>query len=49
MGFALTRAPAQPLAWQVGENVVVTRITTLDRSWGATIVRLVLGELSVNR
>ena len=32
MRFALTGAPAQPLAWQVGQDVVVTRITTLERS-----------------
>lgn len=48
MRFALTSTPAQPLAWQVGQNTVVARITTLERSLGDTIVRLVLEELTLS-
>ena len=42
MRFTLTRAPAQPLARQVGQNIVVTGITTLERSFGEAIMRLIL-------
>ena len=45
MRFPLARAPAQPLAWQVGQNIVVAGVTTLERSLGDTVVRLVLERL----
>lgn len=47
MRFAFARTSAQPLAWQVGENVFVTGITSLECSLGATIVCLVLWELNL--
>ena len=49
MRFSLTRAPAQPLAWQVGQNAAVTGITTLECSLGDTIVGLVLEELKFSQ
>jgi len=45
MRFPLARAPAQPLAWQVRQNVFVAGVTTLERRLGETIVRLVLEGL----
>ena len=45
MWFSLTCAPTQPLAWQEGQNAIVKGLATLERSWGATIVGLVLEEL----
>lgn len=49
MRFSRTRAPAQPLARQVGQNVIVARITPLERSLRTAIMRLVLGRVSFRR
>lgn len=43
MRFALASAPTQPLTRQVGQNATVTGITTLECSWRATVVCLILG------
>jgi hypothetical protein len=42
MGFALTGAPAQPLARQVRQNTAVAGITALERSLRGTVTGLVL-------
>lgn len=42
MGFALARAPAQLLTWQVRQNTAVTGITAFEGSLGNTVMGLVL-------
>jgi len=37
------------LAWQEGQSTAVFRITTPERGLGATIVRLILEELSFSQ
>jgi len=49
MRFSRTCASAQPLARQVGQNVIVAWITPLERSLRTTIMRLVLGRVNFRR